>query len=371
MIVRTWTAEDCAGNTTVHTQTINVEDTVAPVFVEALPENLTVMCNEIPDAAVLTALDNCDPNVQVVFDEFITNEANCAMGYSITRTWTASDCAGNMSSHTQVITIPATGPITASPYEEEITIICGDIIPEVPALEFMGGCGNFDVVFNEEIDISESSDDYMIIRTWDVTDSCGNTASFEQIIFVMQPQLETVTIDICVEDDAIDLVNYLPEGFDTNGVFEVMSNNYTLVGSTLNPLSLNLDNQTLIAYSSTEGTCKYFVDFVINANTDCVPCSRNDIVASKTITANGDGMNDYFEITGVEFCDFRFDVMIFNRWGAKVFEGQNYQNDWGGFSPSNAFGSNGMLPSGTYYYIIKVTNKDFEPVTGYIYIGSN
>ena len=217
----------------------------------------------------------------------------------------------------------------------------------------------------------EGSDDYMIVRTWDVTDSCGNMASFEQIIFVLQPQLETVTIDICVEDDAIDLIDYLPEGFDTNGFFEVMSNNYNLIGTTLNPLTLDLDNQTLIAYSSLEGTCKYFVDFVINANTDCVPCGRDDIEASKTITANGDGVNDYFEIRGVEFCEFNFDVMIFNRWGEKVYEGKNYQNDWGGFAPSNAFGSNGMLPAGTYYYIINVTNKNIEPVTGYIYLGSN
>jgi gliding motility-associated-like protein len=157
--------------------------------------------------------------------------------------------------------------------------------------------------------------------------------------------------------------------FDTNGVFTITDGSTVLIGSFFDPIDNRVGEHTL-SYSSTEGTCKYYVDFTINVNTDCVPCGRKDIIASKTITPNGDGVNDYFEITGVENCDFRFDVMLFNRWGAKVYEGVEYQNDWGGSSPSNSFGSSGMLPSGTYYYIIKVTNRDFEPINGYIYLGT-
>ncbi|MDH3698075.1 MAG: gliding motility-associated C-terminal domain-containing protein, partial [Flavobacteriaceae bacterium] len=370
-ITRTWTAWDCAGNSTVHVQNITVIDTEAPSFVESLPSDITVLCNEVSEAVVLTAVDNCDPDIDVVFNETITNDANCASGYTITRTWTVSDCAGNSINHTQVVTIPSAGPVTANEYEKEVSILCGDPLPGTPELEFSGGCGDYDIVFTEETEYSDDTDDYMVIRTWMVTDACANTASFEQLIFVFQPQLETVTIDICVEDAAIDLVNYLPEGFDTNGEFVVTSNNYTLIGSQLNPLTLDTDNQTLIEYSSTDGTCKYYVDFVINANTDCVPCGRDDIIASTTITPNGDGVNEYFEIKGVEFCDFRFDVMLFNRWGTKVFEGKDYRNDWGANAPNNAFGSKGLLPTGTYYYIIHVTNRNIEPITGYIYIGSN
>ncbi len=369
-ITRTWVAQDCAGNSTSHTQVIIVEDVIAPIFVEELPADLTTTCSEVPDAATLTAIDNCDPNITVAFEEVITNDANCAMGYTITRTWSASDCAGNAISHTQVITIPATGPITSSDYEEEVMIICGNDIPEVPELTFMGGCGDYTVVFNEETQFSDDSDDYMIIRTWDVTDACGNTESFEQLIFVMQPQLETVFIDICVEDPTIDLVNYLPASFDTNGTFEILTAGMVLNGSILDPLAVPV-GEYQIAYSSTEGTCKYYVDFTITVNADCVPCGVANITPSKTVTPNGDGVNDVFEIKGVEFCDFNFDLMIFNRWGAKVYEIQDYQNNWGGNSPNNSFGNSGMLPAGTYYYIIKVTNKDFKPVNGYIYLGSN
>ncbi len=368
-ITRTWSTADCAGNPVSHTQIITVEDTEVPQFVEALPQNMTVMCNEVPDTAVLTAIDNCSTDVTVSFDEVITNDSNCADGYTITRTWSTIDCAGNPNTHTQVITINPTGPIMANSYDEEITLICGDEIPEVSQLTFTGGCGNYQVEFSEETTTLSDTEDFMITRIWDVTDSCGNIASFEQVIFVMQPQPEEIEITICVEDDAINLINYLPASFDTNGVFEVVSGNVTLDGSLFDPANLEVGDY-LISYNSLEGTCKYYVDFTISVNSDCVPCGRDEIVVSNTVTANGDNINDLFTITGVEYCNYSFELMIFNRWGDKVYESKDYQNDWGGFAPNNAFGNSGMLPSGTYYYIINVSNTDIEPLNGYIYLGT-
>lgn len=105
-------------------------------------------------------------------------------------------------------------------------------------------------------------------------------------------------------------------------------------------------------------------------NRDCVPCGIDEIEVSKAVTANGDGVNDMFEIKGTEYCDYTFDVMIFNRWGNMVFEAKNYTNDWGGYAPSNSFGKSGSLPTGTYYYLINVVGGDFKQLNGYIYLGA-
>ncbi|MFT6994379.1 MAG: gliding motility-associated-like protein, partial [Maribacter sp.] len=86
----------------------------------------------------------------------------------------------------------------------------------------------------------------------------------------------------------------------------------------------------------------------------------------------GDGVNDFFEIKGIGNCSFSSNIMFFNRWGNKVVEEKNYENDWGGEAPDRSFGQSGMLPTGTYYYIISATNTEtgitMEQFSGYIYL---
>ena len=260
-----------------------------------------------------------------------------------------------------------------NPNFEDITIICGDEIPEVQELGDIGGCSEPIVNFTEERITVDGTEDFMIERIWNVSDSCGNVSTFSQTILVMQPQLQEITINICIEEETIDLLNYLPEEFDRNGTFMILEGDVVLEQSYFDPMD-HESGEYKIAYSSTEGTCKYYVDFTIIVDTECVPCGRGEIVLSKAVTANGDGVNDYFEIKGVEYCSFSFDIMIFNRWGSKVAEAKDYQNDWGGEAPDGSFGQSGMLPTGTYYYIITATDKEtgkiLEPFNGYIYLGS-
>ncbi|WP_171037066.1 Calx-beta domain-containing protein [Maribacter algarum] len=260
--------------------------------------------------------------------------------------------------------------IMVEPYIEEHTIMCGEALPEVPTLVFTGGCGNYTVDFTEVEEFTVGIDDYMVVRTWNVTDSCGNTASFQQIIFVMQLERETITIDICTGDDAIDLLNSLPTNFDRTGNFIVNQGDVILNGSLFEPMNLEL-GEYLISYESTDTSCKFYADYIINVNADCLPCDINDLVVSKTITVNGDGINDYFEITGLEDCGYTYQVMVFNRWGTKVFESNDYSNDWGGYAPTGSFGGSGILPTGTYYYMISLSDPEIQPVNGYIYIGSD
>lgn len=57
------------------------------------------------------------------------------------------------------------------------------------------------------------------------------------------------------------------------------------------------------------------------------------------ITPDGNGLNDFFVIENAERIDNS--IVVFNRWGKKVFEATNYDNTWDG----------GDLADGTYYYI--------------------
>ncbi|MFH0894158.1 MAG: gliding motility-associated C-terminal domain-containing protein, partial [Bacteroidota bacterium] len=58
-------------------------------------------------------------------------------------------------------------------------------------------------------------------------------------------------------------------------------------------------------------------------------------------TPNGDASNQTFFIKGLDQYP-NTQVIIFNRWGRKVYESSNYQNDWNGEDCAD----------GVYYYII-------------------
>ena len=67
------------------------------------------------------------------------------------------------------------------------------------------------------------------------------------------------------------------------------------------------------------------------------------------ITPNGDGFNDYFVIKNKE--DWYVNLQILDRWGVKVYEDNNYQNNWDGKYKGNP------LSDGVYYYIINAREK--------------
>ncbi|WP_392419709.1 Ig-like domain-containing protein [Capnocytophaga canis] len=87
----------------------------------------------------------------------------------------------------------------------------------------------------------------------------------------------------------------------------------------------------------------------------------NDVIPHNGISVNGDGLNDYFHIQGIERYPNNT-VRIYNRWGVKVFETKGYDNVNRVFRAI----SNGRvtieapekLPQGTYYYIIEYTDNN-------------
>ena len=103
-LVRTWIAADACGNTTQHEQIITVQDTTAPEFVGELPKaEIFIRCEDLKDAEVLKAVDNCGPAVVTTSDEVVPGE--CDTKYSILRTWVATDLCGNKTTFTQTINL--------------------------------------------------------------------------------------------------------------------------------------------------------------------------------------------------------------------------------------------------------------------------
>lgn len=81
-----------------------------------------------------------------------------------------------------------------------------------------------------------------------------------------------------------------------------------------------------------------------------------NILIPNLFSPNGDGINDVWRIFNVETYP-KTSVIIFNRWGNKVWESDNYDNSWDGTSSKGD-----ALPDGTYFYIIRVggSNREFK-----------
>lgn len=87
------------------------------------------------------------------------------------------------------------------------------------------------------------------------------------------------------------------------------------------------------------------------------PEEIDDVIIYNGISPNDDGTHDYFIIENIQkYPDNK--VMVFNRWGVKVFETTDYDsngNVFKGYSEARATIGSGFLPTGTYFYVVEFT----------------
>ncbi len=84
--------------------------------------------------------------------------------------------------------------------------------------------------------------------------------------------------------------------------------------------------------------CSASSSVVITVINDCVK-------PMEAFTPNGDGFNDKWFVTNGG-CVTKVTALVFNRWGGKVFESNDYHNDWDGTYKGKP------VPDGTYYYVL-------------------
>ncbi len=74
------------------------------------------------------------------------------------------------------------------------------------------------------------------------------------------------------------------------------------------------------------------------------------------ITPNGDEKNDTFHIDNIEHYP-NAELTIFNRWGRKLYQTRQYQNNWGGMYNGQ------ILPNSTYYYVLELNEPRSQDKT--------
>ena len=197
VITRTFTAADDAGNSTSTSQTITVVDTTAPIL--NVPADYTAECSDEMPMDDATASDNCgEVSIEVTSQ---TTAGDAAGNYVITRTFTATDDAGNTTSATQTITVQDTTSPEFTFVPADYVVECSDVMPMDDATA-ADNCGEVTIEVTGEIVAGDAAGDYVIVRTFTATDDAGNSSSATQTITVQDttaPEFTFVPADYTVE----------------------------------------------------------------------------------------------------------------------------------------------------------------------------
>ncbi|MCK9339611.1 MAG: T9SS type A sorting domain-containing protein, partial [Bacteroidales bacterium] len=203
---RTYTVKDSCGNETTAVQTIHVLDNINPAITGELTDLTIYMdaeCNyTLPTAAVsvtqlitiggITAITDCNLDPVVTYTDVQDNNNSCDRFY--TRTYTVKDSCGNETTAVQTIHIldniaPAiTG--TLSTQTLYVDVNCNFIYPDTAetindliaeGLTSVEDCNlsNNVVIVSDVLNEPNLCDRY-VIRTYTVSDSCGNSVNISQ-----------------------------------------------------------------------------------------------------------------------------------------------------------------------------------------------
>ena len=179
--------------------TVTINDTQNPTL--TCPAPVTVSCASAvptPDINDVTGVsDNCAGTVTITWQGDAISNQTCANRYTITRTYRATDVAGNFAECTQIITVnDQTPPVLTCP--APVTVSCASAVP-APNIAAVTGvsdncAGTVTITWQgDAISNQTCANRYTITRTYRATDVCGNFAECTQIITVNDQTAPVIT----------------------------------------------------------------------------------------------------------------------------------------------------------------------------------
>lgn len=384
--VRSYRVQDFQGNwsnvSDIQLDSRCLTDVVCPVFIDEIVPCYTAIPSETELTIAAFEQLGIHPG-EIIGEECSTvvisavNTGVTTCGGTVVRTYTITFYASenrNSSAILNQFTCSQTfliqddqAPVIVTQIPSTLNLSVQDVLP-VYTIEATDNCSTgVTISYNQEVNTGTCSSNSEIIRYWLATDSCGNVSELTQHVFVQDTTVPTFTtsIDALIYSDCEQMAS-VPEVVATDD-----------------------SNTVSITYEETQvaGDCssqsKVFRKWTATDACGNVSILEQEVVLScgikiyNALTLNGDGKNDIFYLEGIE-CYPNNKVEIFNRYGAKVFETSNYDNVthvFKGVSDSSLNVSSGMLPQGTYFYVISydniVDNLKNVQKTGYLYIASN
>jgi hypothetical protein len=195
MIIYTWTVTDYVDHSASFSQTVTIVDTTPPVFQGYANDVLDVECSDEFVQPIMTATDNCDPDLTVIPErQTYNNDLTCEDRYLELWRWNVEDSCGNAASYSKTVNVDDTTPPElvcdgdpCTEYEVGDSVECDDDFLNVyMTVTGTDNCDNdVDITETHVTDQGTCDDAYSKISTYVATDNCGNTDSWSRTIVVV------------------------------------------------------------------------------------------------------------------------------------------------------------------------------------------
>ena len=301
-----------------------------------------------------------------------TTSADAATNYNVVVTGL---CASDQTSLDAELTLQTAPSIGTQPNPQTVCLGAAatmSVVATGTGLSYQWRKGNVNLL--DDANISGSNTAVLSINPTTLTDAATNynvvvtglcpsaLTSLDAALVV--PDLTQVAIltdtiaclgsDLQLQATAIDSLSYLwvgPNDFSSDSSNPILSNvNATQAGS----------YQLLV---SLQGCTSNPIVFDLNL----VNCDTTDFFIPEGFSPNQDGINDLFVIRGIQ--DYpQNKLLIYSRWGDRLFEADAYANNWDGTSSFGLIVGSELLPIGNYFYILQLNNSADEVFKGVIYL---
>jgi gliding motility-associated-like protein len=324
----TLTATDVYGNVSSEKATVTIEDKIAATV---LTKNATVQLDATGNAVITAAqIDNGSSDLCGIASVTVSPSTfSCNNVGANTVTLTVTDVNGNKSSATAIVTVQDN--ILPMAKTKDLTVALDDAgNASITVNQINNGSSDNCSVASVSLDKFSFDCTNVGVNTvlLTVKDKAGNTATATAKVTVVNKFGDNDNDGIpdnCDDDD------------DNDGIKDSEDN----CPITFNP---------------------YQEDRNHNGIGDA--CDKDQVNISEAFTPNGDGINDTWVISNIEYYPAST-VRVFNRWGTEVFVARNYQNDWDGHYKGN---SSSLPESSSYYYQIDLDGDGAIDRQGWIYI---
>lgn len=366
----TITAIDVASNTATCTFSLGIIDDVVPTI--TCPGNISYVndegqCEATVPLVLPTVTDNCIYTITNSYNSDVSQPTVLSLGYNAV-VWTVTDLGGNTVTCTQEVDVVDNQPPNINcpgdlATNDNVVVFdaplvldnCSANIIQVdgpaPGSVFDAGVTSVTFLATDDAGLMDECTFNILVNTPPVaiSDSLINT----QVV-------GSSTIDPLVND-------YDPDGHSIN-----------VISASSNIGQVSVVDGQYVSFTMPDLWCgvaiiNYTIEDELGATASAfitVEYTCNDeFFLPEAFSPNGDGINDKFEIIGVEKFP-ECELNIYNRWGRLVYETVGYDNSWdGSMSDPLTFGQK-TLPQGTYFYNFRA-EPDGKIYKGFFFLSSD